>query len=99
MVGQAPLREIVGADAVAAVAAANQALALGGVFGRAFAAVFFLNPRGQHFQRLGFVAVLAAAILALGHDAGRQVCDAHRRVGLVDVLAAGTTGAVGIDAQ
>ena len=33
------------------------------------------------------------------HDAGGQVGEAHRRVGLVDVLAAGARGAVGVDAQ
>jgi hypothetical protein len=43
--------------------------------------------------------VLAALVLAGDHDAGRQVGDAHRRLGLVDVLAAGAGGAVGVDAQ
>ena len=32
-------------------------------------------------------------------DAGRQVGDAHGRVGLVDVLAAGAAGAHGVDAD
>ena len=35
----------------------------------------------------------------LHHDAGRQVRDAHRGLGLVDVLAAGAGGAVDVDAQ
>src|SRR5690606_8123588 len=39
------------------------------------------------------------AVLAFGGDAGRQVGDPHGRVGLVDVLAAGTARAVGVDAQ
>jgi hypothetical protein len=43
--------------------------------------------------------VLAAAVLAFGHDAGGQVHHAHRRIGLVDVLAAGAAGAKGVDAQ
>ena len=43
--------------------------------------------------------MLAATVLALGHDAGGQVGDTHRRVGLVDVLASGTAGAVGVNAQ
>src|SRR2546429_4133767 len=35
-----------------------------------------------------------------GHDdAGRQMGDAHRGVGDVDVLSAGAAGAVGVDAQ
>ena len=71
----------------------------GRVLGGALAAVLFLDARRQHLQRLGLVAVLAAVVLALGDDAGRDVRDAHRRVGLVDVLAAGAAGAVGVDAQ
>ena len=53
--------------------------------------------RLQHRHRLGAVAVLRAVVLALHDDVGRQVRDAHRRVGLVDVLAAGARGAVGVD--
>jgi hypothetical protein len=45
------------------------------------------------------VAVLAAAVLALHHDAGRDVRQPHRRVGLVDVLAAGAAGAEGVGAH
>jgi hypothetical protein len=45
------------------------------------------------------VLVLRALALALHHDVGRQVGDADRAVGLVDVLAAGTGRAVGIDPQ
>jgi hypothetical protein len=43
--------------------------------------------------------VLRALVLALDDDARRQVRDAHGGVGLVDVLAAGAGGAVGVDAQ
>ena len=99
MVTPTPLREVVSANAVAAVAAANQAFAHGRVFGSALGAVFFLDTSGQHFERLCFVAVLAAAVLAFGHDARGQVGDAHGRVGFVDVLATCTAGAVGVDAQ
>ena len=99
MVGQPPLWKVVGADAVAAVAAAHQALAQGRFFGFALFALFFLNPRLQHLQRLGLVAVLAAPVLALGDDAGGQVDDAHGRVRFVDVLAPGPAGAEGVDAQ
>jgi hypothetical protein len=45
------------------------------------------------------VAVLAAAVLALHHDAGGDVRQAHGRVGLVDVLAAGAAGAEGVGAH
>src|SRR3989344_5270985 len=99
VVREPPLREVVGADAVAAVAAADQALAQSGLLGGAFAALLFLDTCLQHLQRLGLVAVLAAAVLAFGHDAGGQVDHTHGRIGLVDVLATGAAGAEGVDAQ
>jgi hypothetical protein len=48
---------------------------------------------------LGPVLVLGALVLALHHDARGQVGDADGGVGLVDVLAAGAGGPVGVDAQ
>ena len=51
----------------------------------------------QHFHGLGLVFVLGFFILA-GHDkTGGQMGDAHRRIGGVDALAAGTGGSVNID--
>src|SRR5690606_34832116 len=47
----------------------------------------------------GAVAVLGTIVLALHDDAGGLVRDADGRIGLVDVLAAGAAGAVGVDAQ
>ena len=55
--------------------------------------------RFEHGHRLGAVAVLRAVVLALHDDPRRDVRDAHRRVGFVDVLAAGARRAVGVDAQ
>ena len=78
VVGEAPLRKVVGTDAVRSVATADEAFALGSVFGGTFRAVFFLDTCGQHPQRLRLVAVLAAAILALSHDTGGQMGDAYR---------------------
>ena len=49
--------------------------------------------------RDSLVGVLRAAILTFGHDAGRNMRDAHGRVGLVDMLPTGPGGAVGIDTQ
>ena len=47
----------------------------------------------EHLHRGGAVLVLAALVLA-GHDDARgQVAEAHRRLGLVHVLAAGAAGA------
>ena len=57
------------------------------------------QPRREHRHRLRAVAVLRAVVLALDDEAGRQVRDAHRRVGLVDVLAAGARRAERVDAQ
>src|SRR5690606_7364151 len=53
----------------------------------------------QHLHRAVAVGVLAALGLAGDHDAGRHVGDAHRRLGLVDVLAAGARGAVRSEAR
>ena len=55
--------------------------------------------RAQHRHRGRAVRGLRALVLALHDDAGRLVGDAHGRVGLVDVLAAGARGAVGVDLQ
>ena len=57
------------------------------------------QPRLEQRQRAGAVLVLRPLVLAFDHDAGGQVGDADRRVGLVDVLAAGARGAIGVDAQ
>jgi hypothetical protein len=43
--------------------------------------------------------VLAAFLLHGDGNAGGQMCDAHRTVGLVHGLAARARGAVGVDAQ
>jgi hypothetical protein len=47
----------------------------------------------------GAVLVLRALVLALDDDAGGNVGDAHGRIGRIDVLAAGTGCAVGINAK
>ncbi len=59
VVGQAPLREVVCSNAVASIAAADQPFARGRFFGCPFAALFLLQPRGEHLQGFGLVAVLA----------------------------------------
>ena len=48
MVRPTSLRKVVGADAVTAVATADQAFAQGRVFGGTLGALFFLNARCQH---------------------------------------------------
>ena len=61
--------------------------------------LLLIEPRAQDLHRLGAVLVLALLLLHRNHDAGRQMRDAHRAFGLVDVLAAGAGGAVDVDAQ
>ena len=58
-----------------------------------------VQARLQHREGGGAVLVLRAVALALHHDAGRDVGDTDRTVGLVDVLAAGARSPVGVDAQ
>ena len=53
----------------------------------------------QDLHRRLAVLVLRALVLALCLDAGRDVSDAHGRVGLVDVLAAGALGTESVDLQ
>jgi hypothetical protein len=58
-----------------------------------------VQARAQALPGHVAVAVLAAAVLALHHDAGGDVRQAHGRVGLVDVLTARARGAVGVGAH
>ncbi len=99
MVGDPSLREVVGADALGTVARADQAFARAGDVALLGAHLDVPDARGQHAQSGRPVGVLRTAILTFGDDAGRDVRDAHGRIGLVDVLTAGSRGAEGIDAQ
>ena len=72
VVGHAALREVVGADAVGAVAGADEALPLGGLLRRLLALLLVLDARGEDAPGLLAVLVLAARVLALDHDAGGQ---------------------------
>ena len=58
-----------------------------------------MQARGQHRHRLCAVAVLRPVVLALDHEAARQMRDAHGGIGLVHVLAARTGRAERIDAE
>ena len=98
VIGHAALRKIVGADALAAVARSDQALAIDASFAGA-PSLLVEQPRRQHRHRLRAVAVLRAVVLAFDDEPRRQMRDAHRGVGLVDVLAAGARRAEGVDAE
>src|SRR5688500_18048431 len=99
MVGDAPLREVVGADAVGTIAGADEALPLARLLRVRLALLLVLDARGEHTPGLLAVLVLAPRVLALDHDAGRKVGEAHRRVGLVHVLATCSARAVGVHAH
>src|SRR5439155_4199534 len=99
VVGDAALRKIVRTDAFAAIAAADQALARRGLFLRALLPLAIEQPRCQHRHRLRAIAVLRAIVLAFDDEPRGQVRDAHRRVGLVDVLAAGARRPKRVDAD
>src|SRR3546814_16830238 len=81
MVGDAALREVVGADALGAVAAADLALARCGALVDLPLALLLVEARAQHLHRLGAVLVLRLLVLELNHAPGRQVGDPSRRVG------------------
>src|SRR5262245_17029166 len=98
MVGDAPLRKVVGADALRAIARADLALALGGPRLGRLLTLELIETRAQHLH--GEPAVLVLRFLGRHDDkAGRQMRDAHGGIRLVDVLATGTTRAHGVDAD
>lgn len=76
---------------------------LGGLVGGGllFALLQFdlIEPRAQHVPGLRLVLVLRAPGLTDHRDAGRNMRQPHRGLGLVDVLTAGATRAHGIDAN
>ncbi len=100
--GAQVLDQLIGLQDVGADLVAPADVRLGGGFGvcRVFALLQlgFVQAGTQHVPRLGAVLVLRAFLLALHHDARGNMRDTHRRVGRVDVLAAGTRRTVGIDA-
>src|SRR5260370_5997352 len=99
VIAHAILREVVGADFLAAVAGAHHALALGAE-GRLLLLQFeFVEPRAQYALRLGAIFDLRFFVLAGDHQAGGQVGDAHSRTRGVDGLTAGAGGTEGIDAD
>src|SRR5713101_1261282 len=99
VVGDPSLRKIISADALGTVARADQGFARGGFLRLLLAPLLVLDARRKHRERLFFVLVLRARVLAFHHDSGGKMRDSNRRVGLVDVLAACARGAVGVDAK
>ena len=99
MVGEPTLREIVGADAFRPVAGADLGLAVGGADGVDPLPLQVVEPRFQHLHRLGAVLVLRALVLREDDGARRNMRDAHRALGLVDMLAAGAAGPHRLDPE
>ena len=99
MIGEPVLRIVIGADLFGAVAGADHRFAFGGLSLFIFALLVVVDSGPQDFQGGGLVLVLRALVLALHHRAGWNVGDADGGVGGVDVLAAGSLCAVGIDTQ
>ena len=69
----------------------------GQTFGFRFCNSTSLQPRLQHLHGLGAILMLAALLLDRYGNAGRDVGDADRQIGLVDVLAAPRPTPVGVD--
>src|ERR1700694_4198424 len=99
VIGDAALREIIGADALGTVAGADL-LATIRRARRVDALAFGVVDAGaQDVHRRRAVLMLRAAVLHADHDAGRNVGDADRGFGLVDVLAAGALRGDGLDPE
>ena len=99
MVGDAALGEVVGADALRAVAAADQRAPRFALLRALFGLGCVQQLGVEQLHGAGTVLQLRALVLAFDDDAARQVGQAHCGVRLVDVLAAGAGGAVGVDAD
>ena len=99
VVGDAVLREVVGANFFAAVAGANEGFA--GIRGSGHLFGFFLFEETGAEDGHGFDAVLllGALILHGNHNTGGEVSDANGGIGGIDALAAVATGAVNINAK
>ena len=99
MVRHPALREVVGADAFAAVTAADHRFTCLSLCALRLVALFFVNAGAQHLHRFFLVLMLAAAILTSDDDAGRRMGYAHGRVSGVDMLPASAGCAIDIDLQ
>ncbi|KAG5730129.1 hypothetical protein E4T56_gene4184, partial [Termitomyces sp. T112] len=88
VIGDAALREIIGADAFGAVAAAHHGLAGLSLGALCLVTHLFIEARAQHLHRLGAVLVLGSLVLTDHDKAGGQMGDAHRRIGGVHMLSA-----------
>ena len=99
VIGDPPLRKIVGANPLAAISRSDQTASGGGLTRFAFAPFAVTQTGCQDLHRAVFVAMLRAIVLTFNDKPGGQVGDAHRAIGLVNVLTAGAGGPKRIDPQ
>ena len=99
VVGDPALREVVGADLLGALAAADLRPARRRQLLVAAAPLELEQSRTQDAQRLLLVLELRLLVLHRDDEAGRQVRDPHGGVGRVDALAAGAGRAVDVDLE
>ena len=88
MIGNAALREVVGADALAPIPRTDHAPSI--LFARlgVLSIVKIIHAGTQHFKRAFFVFELRTFVLTGDHDPRGKMRDTHRRRDLVDVLPA-----------
>src|SRR5271166_5610872 len=99
VIGDAVLREIIGADPLRAVHRAHLAAPFRARLGVGVGFGLREKPRAQHAHSLLLVLQLALLVLAGHHDPAGQVGDPHRRVGRVHALPARARGPEHVDLQ
>src|SRR5438093_3154870 len=99
MIGDAMLGEVVGPDLLGSVPGAHLGPALAGAGRFLLGDHLVEQARAQHLHRLDLVLELALLVLALDHEVGGQVGDAHGAVGRVDALAARPLRAEHVDPE
>lgn len=99
VIGHAPLREVIRAYALRAVAGADLGAALIGILRVALLAHHLVQAAAQYAHGLFAVLYLAALVLRRDDQAGGQVRYAHGGVGTVNMLTARARRAVRIYAQ
>lgn len=99
VIGDAVLREVVGADFFAAVPCSDEGFAGVRSVGAVLGNLTLEEAATENRHGLDTVLLLGTLILHGNHDTGRKVGDADGGVGGVDTLAAMATGAIDIDAK